>query len=91
MTAGPVMKRTAMAKVAMEFPHAIIFGCNAMNKPATPSKIIQLETNPALKNTTFSHQIILLIPRLNMAIPRPALDRMAIEPAMIAGIVIFHL
>jgi hypothetical protein len=48
MTAGPVMKRTAMAKVAMEFPHAIIFGCNAMNKPATPSKIIQLETNPAL-------------------------------------------
>lgn len=36
MTAGPVMNRTAMAKAAMEFPHAIIFGCNAMKRPATP-------------------------------------------------------
>ena len=33
MTAGPVKKRTAMAKVATEFPQAIIFGCKAMNKP----------------------------------------------------------
>lgn len=35
MTAGPVRNLTAMAKAAIEFPHAMILGCNAMNKPAT--------------------------------------------------------
>lgn len=35
MTAGPVRKRTAMAKVAIEFPQAMILGCKAMNKPAS--------------------------------------------------------
>lgn len=34
MTAGPVRNLTAIAKAAMEFPHAMILGCNAMNKPA---------------------------------------------------------
>ena len=38
MTAGPVRKRTAIAKEATEFPHAIIFGCNAMNNPTKPTK-----------------------------------------------------
>lgn len=31
------------------------------------------------------------LPRLNMAIPRPASDRIDIERAMIAGITTFHL
>lgn len=35
MTAGPVRNLIAMAKVALEFPHAIILGCKAMNKPIT--------------------------------------------------------
>lgn len=33
MTAGPVRNLTAMAKVAIEFPQAIIRGCSAMNRP----------------------------------------------------------
>lgn len=33
MTAGPVRNLTAIAKAAMEFPHAIILGCKAMNSP----------------------------------------------------------
>ena len=33
MTAGPVRNLTAMAKAAMEFPHAMILGCKAMNRP----------------------------------------------------------
>ena len=33
MTAGPVRKRTAIAKEATVFPQAIILGCNAMNNP----------------------------------------------------------
>lgn len=33
MTAGPVRNLTAIAKAAVEFPHAIILGCNAMNSP----------------------------------------------------------
>lgn len=49
MTAGPERKRTAMAKDATEFPQAIIFGCNAMNKPAIPLKIM------LINNTYFSH------------------------------------
>jgi hypothetical protein len=34
ITAGPVRKRTAMANVATLFPHAMIRGCSAMNRPA---------------------------------------------------------
>lgn len=33
ITAGPVRNLTAIEKAATEFPHAIIFGCNAINKP----------------------------------------------------------
>lgn len=46
MTAGPVMNRTAMAKVATEFPHAIILGCNAMNRPVIHEKDVVSETQP---------------------------------------------
>lgn len=38
MTAGPVRNLTAMAKVAIEFPHAMILGCNAINRPVTNTK-----------------------------------------------------
>lgn len=34
ITAGPVRNLTAIEKAAMLFPHAIIFGCKAMNNPA---------------------------------------------------------
>lgn len=34
MTAGPVRNLTAIAKAAVELPHAMILGCNAMNNPA---------------------------------------------------------
>jgi hypothetical protein len=33
ITAGPVKNLTAIAKVATDFPQAIIFGCRAMNNP----------------------------------------------------------
>lgn len=33
MTAGPVKNLTAIENVATDFPHAMIFGCKAMNKP----------------------------------------------------------
>lgn len=38
---GLKRKRTAIAMVAMELPHAVIFGCNAMNKPAMSTHIAQ--------------------------------------------------
>ena len=34
MTAGPVRNLIAMEKIATLFPHAIILGCKAMNKPS---------------------------------------------------------
>ncbi|MFS7934749.1 hypothetical protein Hanom_Chr05g00395351 [Helianthus anomalus] len=33
MTAGPVKNLTAIENVATRCPHAIIFGCNAINNP----------------------------------------------------------
>lgn len=33
ITAGPVKNLTAIANTATDFPHAIIFGCNAINRP----------------------------------------------------------
>ena len=33
MTAAPLRNLTAIAKAAMEFPHAMILGCKAMNRP----------------------------------------------------------
>lgn len=38
MTAGPVRNLTAMAKAAMEFPHAMILGCKAMKRPVIDIK-----------------------------------------------------
>jgi hypothetical protein len=38
MTAGPVRNLTAIEKAAMEFPHAMIFGCKAINKPVIKIK-----------------------------------------------------
>ncbi|KAF5804815.1 hypothetical protein HanXRQr2_Chr05g0201571 [Helianthus annuus] len=35
MTAGPVKNLTAIENVATRCPHAIIFGCNAINNPET--------------------------------------------------------
>jgi len=37
MTAGPTRNLTPIEKAAMEFPHAMIFGCKAMNKPVKTS------------------------------------------------------
>lgn len=37
MTAGPVRNLTAMAKAAVEFPHAMTLGCKAMKRPVTHS------------------------------------------------------
>lgn len=45
MTAGPVRNLTAIAKAAMEFPHAMILGCKAINRPA------KAKSHPQKKNT----------------------------------------
>lgn len=42
MTAGPVRNRTAILKVATEFPHAMILGCNAINRPAIDSSLASI-------------------------------------------------
>lgn len=42
ITAGPVRNRTAMAKVATVFPHAMIFGWRAINRP---DKIERVQKN----------------------------------------------
>lgn len=34
ITAGPVKNLTAIENAATDFPQAMIFGCNAMNRPA---------------------------------------------------------
>ena len=39
MTAGPVRNLTAMAKAAMEFPHAMILGCKAIKRPVMEKKV----------------------------------------------------
>jgi hypothetical protein len=38
MIAGPVRNLTAIEKAAMEFPHAMILGCKAINRPVKTSK-----------------------------------------------------
>ena len=35
ITVGPVRNLIAIANAAIEFPHAMILGCNAMNSPVT--------------------------------------------------------
>lgn len=91
ITAGPVRNLTAIANDATEFPQAMIFGCNAINKPAIPLKefifgfIFDHMINISSKNQSVNS------PRLNIAIPRPASDRIDMERAIIAGISTFHL
>lgn len=41
ITAGPARNLTAMANAAVELPHAMILGCNAINKPAVARKTIK--------------------------------------------------
>ena len=92
MTAGPVRNLTAMANVAMEFPQAIILGCSAMNKPGSAYKIVASEEDKSKRpRNTIKWIMKMGIPRLNMAIPRPASDKMDIDLAIIAGISIPHL
>lgn len=46
MTAGPVRNLTAIAKAAMEFPHAMILGCKAINRPVITSKALRACPSP---------------------------------------------
>lgn len=61
MTAGPVRNLTAIAKAAVELPHAMILGCNAMNNPAhhhthkKKTQLSQLTSHYSLEKTF--HQI----------------------------------
>lgn len=59
MTAGPVRNLTAMVKAAMEFPHAMILGCKAMNRPVInqchhhPDTLKDLSSSPPLPLNIF--------------------------------------
>ena len=56
MTAGPVRNLTAMAKAAMEFPHAMILGCKAMNRPVIHIKsIIRQRVQSMPRSVTTTH------------------------------------
>lgn len=62
MTAGPTKNLTAMAIVAMEFPHAMILGCNAINKPVYKYKTYgQLSINYFINNINIIGKILFLI------------------------------
>lgn len=50
MTAGPVRNLTAIEKAAMEFPHAIILGCKAMNRPACDHIIKEIKLSMPITN-----------------------------------------
>jgi len=54
MTAGPVRNLTAMAKAAMEFPHAMILGCKAMKRPVIE---IKKQSMPISITTTLTQSI----------------------------------
>lgn len=90
MTAGPLRNLTAIEKAAIEFPHAMILGCNAMNSPTS-------HTPPTQTHSLFSQaeqkspQVNESLPKLNMAIPRPASESMEMDLAMMAGMLTFHL
>ena len=63
ITAGPVRNLTAIEKAAMLFPHAMILGCNAMNKPV-------------ILNTPFfslkkNYLLLLLLKQLSSSLPPP--------------------
>lgn len=88
MTAGPVKNLTAIENVATDLPQFIIFGCKAMNKPTKYyQQLINYNFNVFEKDISNYNYL----PRLNMAMPRPASDKIEIEPFTIDGILIFHL
>lgn len=62
MTAGPVRKRTAIAKEATVFPQAIILGCNAMNNPTNT----QQNNNNVINITIGNIKINKLMVKLNI-------------------------
>lgn len=45
ITAGPVKNLTAIENVATRCPHAIIFGCNAINNPVDTHTFNAYTTN----------------------------------------------
>jgi hypothetical protein len=93
MTAGPATNRTPIAMAASLFPHAMILGCSAMNRPGTTGARAAVQSShcSGCSRTRERVQVEQHTPRLNMAIPRPASDRIEIDRAMIAGISMPHL
>jgi len=52
MTAGPVRNLTAIEKAAVEFPHAMILGCKAMNRPV----LMHIKTiHPSIHHNQIKH------------------------------------
>lgn len=93
MTAGPVKNLTAIENVATDFPQAMIFGCKAMNKPANRVDLIRqiiMELALVEENENDMEEQD-EIPRLNIAIPKPASDRIEMDPLMMVGISMCHL
>lgn len=43
ITAGPTRNRTAIENAAADFPHEMIFGCEAMNKPVQSSNRVSIK------------------------------------------------
>lgn len=94
MTAGPLMNLTTIEKAATVFPQEINLGCNAMNKPEV--RVNGKKSVPKTINFTISIGQVLgilrmlarmnVIPRLNIAIPKPASERIDIDLAIIKGI-----
>lgn len=88
IAAGPTRNLTAIAKVAMEFPQAMILGCKAMNKPNKTehfthhSKLTFVYSLERFKNP---------VPRLNIAMPSPASESIEMDCATMAGISTCHL
>jgi hypothetical protein len=91
MTAGPTRNRTAIANAASLFPQAMIRGCSAMNKPEKCDSLVLAAIHDTATEALSNAVSEIYRPRLNMAMPRPASDRIEIDRAMIAGISIPHL
>lgn len=60
MTAGPARNLTAIAKAAMEFPHAMILGCKAMNRPVIHIKSISTPITTITSPPLSVHSVTLL-------------------------------
>jgi hypothetical protein len=85
MTAGPQRKRIAMLEVAAEVPQAMSFGCMAMNSPGQQNNYKLACFNLVLIGDVHD------IPKLNMAIPSPASERMVMEFFSMVGIAMWNL